>query len=107
MGLVTQAFADPRACWSHMQLLPLAQMYTSTCDHQLMYCCTMYCRTAQVSFDAVIVEEASQATEPRCLIPLSRCTGGRAVLVGDHKQLGPCVGLAAGGHAGRVICFGV
>ncbi|KXZ45061.1 hypothetical protein GPECTOR_59g670 [Gonium pectorale] len=43
-----------------------------------------------VDFRVVVVDEASQATEPTTLIPLTR--GSRqAVLVGDHKQLGPLV----------------
>ncbi|GIL83983.1 hypothetical protein Vretifemale_12713, partial [Volvox reticuliferus] len=41
-----------------------------------------------VDFPLVVVDEASQATEPTTLIPLTR--GSRqAVLVGDHLQLGP------------------
>ncbi|KAG2432736.1 hypothetical protein HYH02_012870 [Chlamydomonas schloesseri] len=48
----------------------------------------------KVDFPLVIVDEASQAAEPAALIPLSRgCR--RAVLVGDHLQLGPLVVSAA------------
>lgn len=36
-----------------------------------------------------MVDEASQATIPSILIPLSR--GGRFVLAGDHKQLPPTI----------------
>lgn len=39
-------------------------------------------------FDFVIVDEASQVSEPICLIPLSK-NCDRFVLVGDHKQLRP------------------
>jgi len=42
-----------------------------------------------IRFDFVIVDEASQATIPSILIPLSR--GGRFVLAGDHKQLPPTI----------------
>jgi predicted DNA helicase len=42
-----------------------------------------------VSFDLIVVDEASQATIPSILIPLSR--GGRFVLAGDHKQLPPTI----------------
>ena len=42
-----------------------------------------------VEFDLVIVDEASKATAPELLIPLSR--GRRFVLVGDDQQLPPYV----------------
>ncbi|MFW5999169.1 MAG: IGHMBP2 family helicase [Halanaerobiaceae bacterium] len=40
-------------------------------------------------FDLLVVDEATQATEPGTLISLVR--GDRAVLIGDHKQLPPTV----------------
>jgi predicted DNA helicase len=40
-------------------------------------------------FDVVFIDEASQSTEPSCLIPLIK--GKKAVLAGDHKQLPPTV----------------
>ncbi len=40
-------------------------------------------------FDVVFIDEASQATEPSCLIPMTKAS--RAVLAGDHKQLPPTV----------------
>lgn len=46
-------------------------------------------------FPLVIVDEASQQTEPASLVPLVKgCV--RAVLVGDHVQLRPTVGRLAG-----------
>lgn len=57
-------------------------------------CCT--CNTAgsplfiNSKFDAVIIDEAAQATEPQSLIPLQYgCK--KLILVGDHKQLGPTI----------------
>ncbi len=40
-------------------------------------------------FDVVFIDEASQATEPSCLIPLIKAK--KAILAGDHKQLPPTV----------------
>lgn len=53
-------------------------------------------------FDAVVIDEAAQATEPATLIPLRWLKpGGTIVLVGDPKQLAPTV-LCRGGHAKRL-----
>lgn len=48
---------------------------------------------ADVQFDLVLVDEATQATEPRALIAINKLKpDGRLVLVGDQKQLPPvCV----------------
>ena len=44
---------------------------------------------ARTNFDVVIVDEASQATIPSILIPLSKAR--RFILAGDHKQLPPTI----------------
>lgn len=41
------------------------------------------------SFDVVVIDEAAQALEIACWIPLLRCE--RCILAGDHKQLAPTV----------------
>ncbi|MFW6410373.1 MAG: IGHMBP2 family helicase, partial [Halanaerobiales bacterium] len=40
-------------------------------------------------FDMIIIDEATQSTEPGALIPLIK--GDKIVLIGDHKQLPPTV----------------
>ncbi len=44
---------------------------------------------AGYTFDRVIIDEATQAVEPSCLIPLVK--GSKLVMAGDHKQLPPTV----------------
>ena len=41
------------------------------------------------TFDLVVIDEAAQAIEPACWIPLLRA--GRVVLAGDHCQLPPTI----------------
>jgi ATP-dependent RNA/DNA helicase IGHMBP2 len=43
----------------------------------------------QLSFDSVFIDEAAQALEPGCWIPIAK--GQRVVLAGDHHQLPPTV----------------
>lgn len=66
-------------------------------------CCT--CTTAGSSqfrnarFRALLIDEATQATEPECLIPF--VTGiKQAIIVGDHQQLGPVIVSKAAAKAG-------
>ncbi len=40
-------------------------------------------------FDVVFIDEATQSTEPSCLIPMVK--GNKWILAGDHKQLPPTV----------------
>uniref|UniRef100_A0A7S0YDA7 Upf1 domain-containing protein n=1 Tax=Polytomella parva TaxID=51329 RepID=A0A7S0YDA7_9CHLO len=56
-------------------------------------------RLGSLSFDFVLVDECTQATEPECLLPL--LTGVKqVVLVGDHCQLGPIVSHREASNAG-------
>ena len=40
-------------------------------------------------FDTLVIDEATQATEPSCLIPLAKAD--RAIMAGDHRQLPPTI----------------
>lgn len=70
-------------------------------------------RLQGLSFTKVLVDEATQATEPECLIPL--VLGARqVVMVGDHCQLGPVVMNKRAAKAGlsqslfeRLVLLGV
>jgi regulator of nonsense transcripts 1 len=58
-------------------------------------------RLSRIRFSDVLVDEATQATEPEVLIPiLTGCT--RLILVGDHCQLGPVVQSKIASNAGLV-----
>ena len=50
------------------------------------------------SFDLVVIDEASQTTEPACWIPILRA--GRVILAGDHCQLPPTILSAAAAKLG-------
>ena len=42
-----------------------------------------------ITFDAVIMDEASKATPPEMVLPL--CFGKKSIIIGDHKQLPPMI----------------
>lgn len=42
-------------------------------------------------FDTLVIDEATQSTEPACLIPLTSAQPSRLILGGDHKQLPPTI----------------
>ena len=68
-------------------------------ENEILSRAQVICSTCIGSFDPrlkgflfrhVLIDEATQATEPECLLPV--LTGSRQViLVGDHCQLGPVV----------------
>lgn len=70
-------------------------------------------RMTQIRFRQVLIDEATQATEPECLIPIVKGTK-QLVLVGDHCQLGPVVVSKAAAKAAltqslfeRLIMLGI
>lgn len=50
------------------------------------------------AFDTLVVDEATQSTEPSCLIPVTRA--GRVIMAGDHRQLPPTVQSEAAAERG-------
>ena len=63
-------------------------------DNADVVCCTCVSasdpRISNLRFKHVLIDEATQATEPECLIPLVM-GAKQVILVGDHCQLGPVV----------------
>ncbi len=72
---------------------------TRACEKEILstadvICCTCVgCgdpRLSKINFRTVLVDEATQAAEPECMIPLVMgCK--QVVFVGDHLQLGPVI----------------
>jgi regulator of nonsense transcripts 1 len=66
-------------------------------------CCTCVsagdARLSKVRFEHVLIDEATQATEPECLIPLVK-GAKQVILVGDNRQLGPIVLSSMAAKAG-------
>ena len=70
-------------------------------------------RLKRFRFRQVLVDEATQAAEPECLIPIVN-GAKQVVLVGDHCQLGPVVMCKKAANAGlaqsmfeRLVMLGV
>ncbi|RUS20188.1 AAA domain-containing protein, partial [Endogone sp. FLAS-F59071] len=70
-------------------------------------------RLSKFKFRTVLIDEATQSTEPECMIPLVLgCK--QAVLVGDHQQLGPVIMNKKAARAGlcqslfeRLVILGI
>jgi regulator of nonsense transcripts 1 len=86
-------------------------------DNADIVCCTCVSaadpRISSLRFKHVLVDEATQATEPECLIPLVM-GAKQVILVGDHCQLGPVILSKAAARAGfkqslfeRIIAMGI
>ncbi|EJD53198.1 ATP dependent helicase [Auricularia subglabra TFB-10046 SS5] len=70
-----------------------------TCEKEILAAADVICTTcvgagdlrlSKFKFRTVLIDEATQAAEPECMIPLVLgCK--QAVLVGDHQQLGPVI----------------
>ncbi|WP_336038039.1 AAA domain-containing protein [Halobacterium yunchengense] len=71
---------DPAECARALQTADVVAATTATCGSRVI---------REQDFDVVLVDEASQLTEPDALAAVNR--GDRFVLVGDHEQLPPVV----------------
>ena len=71
---------EPEACASRLQDAQVVAATTATCGSRVM---------REQSFDAALVDEAGQLTEPDALAAVNLAE--RFVLVGDHQQLPPVV----------------
>ncbi|KAK4997804.1 hypothetical protein LTR28_013869, partial [Elasticomyces elasticus] len=56
-------------------------------------------------FDVLVVDEASQALEAQCWVPLLGCGAERLVLAGDHLQLPPTI-KSGNSRAGKRVKMG-
>jgi regulator of nonsense transcripts 1 len=70
-------------------------------------------RLKSYKFKQVLIDEATQATEPETLIPILK-GAKHVILVGDHCQLGPVIMCKKAAKAGlnqslfeRLICLGI
>ncbi|MEC8873888.1 MAG: AAA domain-containing protein [Candidatus Thermoplasmatota archaeon] len=87
------AHRDLSRGWKEVRRIE-AQMRDDILDKAQVLCCTCIGSGHELldgrRFPRILVDEATQATEPATLVPLVR--GGRqVVLIGDHKQLPPTV----------------
>jgi superfamily I DNA and/or RNA helicase len=80
------------------ELIADARRIESQVAEHLLDSATVLCATStgvdgqmlgERTFDLVVIDEAAQAIEPACWIPLLRA--GRVVLAGDHCQLPPTI----------------
>jgi len=78
------------------------QLVEHLLDTAPVICATLTGLDSQIlrdrTFDLVVIDEASQATEPACWIPILR--SGRVILAGDHCQLPPTVVSQAAARQG-------
>ena len=74
-------------------------------DSAAVVCCTLTGIDSRVlgerQFDLAVIDEAAQAVEPACWIPVLRC--GRIVLAGDHYQLPPTIISAEAAREGLEV----
>jgi regulator of nonsense transcripts 1 len=61
-------------------------------------------RLAEFYFSHVLIDEATQAIEPECLLPMIK-GAKQVILVGDHLQLGPVVICRETAKAGLNKCL--
>lgn len=84
--------------WAEDFILEKAQVICCTCSASY----DSRIRKKKYRFETVLIDEATQAIEPMCLLPMVR-GARRAVIVGDNKQLGPVVISRRASNAGLKI----
>jgi ATP-dependent RNA/DNA helicase IGHMBP2 len=81
------------------------QLVEHLLDTTPILCATLTGLDSQIlkdrTFDLVVIDEASQATEPACWIPIPRA--GRLIFAGDHCQLPPTVVSVAAAKQGLAM----
>ncbi|NPA79886.1 MAG: IGHMBP2 family helicase [Thermotogae bacterium] len=91
------------AAWLRLQkrigaLIERAKSYEAVAVERILRRADVVCATnssagsemlRNFSFDVVFIDEATQSTEPSCLIPMVK--GKTWIMAGDHKQLPPTV----------------
>jgi regulator of nonsense transcripts 1 len=78
------------------QILENAEVICCTCSSSFDQ------RLNSYTFSQVLVDEATQAVEPECLLPLLK-GAKKVILVGDHMQLGPVVVCREVANAGLKV----
>jgi len=87
------AHRDVNRNWKEIRALE-RRMIEEVLDRAQVICATCigtgHHAVAERRFPTVLIDEATQATEPACLVPIVR--GARQlILVGDHRQLPPTI----------------
>lgn len=81
---------------------------TRQTEHEILQAADVICTTcvgagdprlSKFRFRQVLIDEATQATEPECLIPIAM-GAKQVVMVGDHCQLGPVIMCKKAANAG-------
>ncbi len=91
-GAKAQMRAEARELYADARRIE-SQIAEHLLDSATVLCATLTGVDSQMlsdrTFDLVVIDEAAQAIEPACWIPLLRA--GRVVLAGDHCQLPPTI----------------
>ncbi|XP_068619014.1 putative helicase mov-10-B.1 isoform X2 [Battus philenor] len=66
--------------------------YNVIMKHRIILCTLCHAASYDLSFIThIVIDEASQTSEPSCLLPIHKVQSCKLILSGDHHQLGPVV----------------